>query len=266
MKRTNEAVILDLTHDETTSTPTKKTKVWKQGKLSFSPPPQTVKSLEETTAEPSSLISCSTTPQTNHAITSMTSSFIINDKENGVKVKYISNYISKRESKVLFDRLMETCKWRAREVNPFSGKKVASPRRYAMISPSDEWIPELCDLKKRVEEFTGEIFNHALINRYDGGNHTIMWHADKETNFLVGSSVASISLGQARDFQFRPSKRKPGDEIITKNLSDGSLVVMNYQTQFHYEHCIPKRSGIIGTRINITFRNYTHSFSKENYL
>ena len=246
MKRSHNIVTLsDLNNQQ--APPSKKTKVWKQDSLLSSI--KTMPSQGRRLVDGASVSCSSSTITPLHA-----SKFLINDKNNGTQVTFVPDYVSKQDSKVLFDKLLTTCNWKTKDYH-YAGKTVTSPRMFASISSSSYWVPELLELKKRVEEYTGEVFNFAFINKYEGGKDSIMWHADLEKGLRLGVPIVSISLGQARDFQFRSSKNKNGD-IITQNLTDGSMVIMNYETQFHYQHCLPKRKGITGTRINITFRNY----------
>lgn len=191
---------------------------------------------------------------------------------------------------------MKVCEWERDEYNIF-GKIIQSPRQISAFGEKDytskfkptksytnhhrrplhdEWPQELLKLKERVEEFTKETFPFALINRYNNGNDSIMWHSDNEKDIVENSSIVSISLGAERDFQFRPipktdddkdtdsttdkdsdKKSKKKHDVITKKLENGSMVVMNYQTQNFYQHALPKRKKVTTTRLNITFRNVT---------
>jgi len=209
--------------------------------------------------------------------------YLINDKENGAKVTFIANFLTKKESKALMKTILDTCEWSRDEFTIF-GKTIPSPRRISAFGernykalydnsksytnhhrrPPHDWIPEMQELKERVEKYTGETFTIAIINRYDGGQESIGWHSDKEKDLVAGSSIVSITLGAERDFQFKKiTKEDEGKpKIITKELTDGSMVVMNSDTQDHYQHCVPKRKNVKGTRINITFRNVNRDLGK----
>ncbi|KAG2393239.1 hypothetical protein C9374_009816 [Naegleria lovaniensis] len=236
----------------------------------------------------------SSTSATSSSQTDSTKNFtyLINDIDtNGSQVKYVPNFLSKTESKQLFDKLMQVCTWERDEYNIF-GKKILSPRKISAFGETNyvsklkgnysqrhrrpthsEWPEELIALKEKVEKFTGEQFTFALINRYDSGQDSIMWHSDQEKDLAQHSSIVSISLGEVRDFQFRPipdkrdneegenessnkdGKKRKKSPIITKALENGSMVVMNYQTQRNYQHALPKRKNVQGVRLNVTFRH-----------
>ncbi|KAL9647078.1 hypothetical protein ABK040_016552 [Willaertia magna] len=233
--------------------------------------------------------------------------FLINNETNGSQVKYIENFMTKEESKQLFETLMKICEWERGKLKMF-GKEIISKRQMSAFGErdfkplydkdnyskqhrkplQDIWPKELLDLKEKIEKYTGEIFTFALINRYDDGDHAIAWHSDVEEDIKEGSSIVSISLGAARDFQFRPipnikekkelnkkkekteeeekeedkkeeketkKKRKKNTEIITKCLENGSMVIMNAATQKYYQHCVPVRKKVLSTRLNVTFRH-----------
>ncbi|EFC48497.1 predicted protein [Naegleria gruberi] len=218
--------------------------------------------------------------------------FILNEKDTGVQVRYMERFLSQRESKELFDCLMEKCEWTSPKYNMY-GKDVVSKRKVAffgkpitrnetdsvvdtndgsvsrvyndMVKLQRDWPEPLLNLKKRLEELIGEKYEAALINRYDDGDDLIGWHADREAS---GFSIASVSLGASRDFQLRPMPKQNTNssnttqspiqkkgEIITKSLENGCLLIMNGATQKHYQHCVPKRKGVLSARLNITFRD-----------
>jgi alkylated DNA repair dioxygenase AlkB len=95
-------------------------------------------------------------------------------------------------------------------------------------------------------------FNSVLMNYYRDGNDSIGLHADDETQLGSRPSIASVSLGATRTFEFRhrtlPLK-------LEEQLFGGSLLVMLGDTQEQWRHGIPKEPERPGARINLTFRN-----------
>ena len=49
------------------------------------------------------------------------------------------------------------------------------------------------------------------------------------------------------------SKRRPR-RILDLDLEGGSLLLMSYETQLHYDHGIPKTRTPVGTRISLALR------------
>ncbi len=115
-----------------------------------------------------------------------------------------------------------------------------------------EWTPELLKIKKQVEKLTGYKFNSAVVNKYKDGRDSIGHHRDNEPELMRrdkrGPVIASVSLGQARNFDLRSQGK-------TKSflLEDGDVFLMKGNTQANYTHGIAK-DNTKNPRINITFR------------
>jgi hypothetical protein len=69
---------------------------------------------------------------------------------------------------------------------------------------------------------------------------------------VPGATIASLSLGVARDFQMRRGNEGPAEH--TWALSHGDLLLMEGQIQLFYQHQVPVRRGIASPRVNLTFR------------
>ena len=76
-------------------------------------------------------------------------------------------------------------------------------------------------------------------------------HADNESELGSQPCIASLSLGQSRNFDFRHNTRP---EKLRLPLEHGSLLVMQGVTQEYWQHGIAKTKKPIGSRINLTFR------------
>ena len=84
-------------------------------------------------------------------------------------------------------------------------------------------------------------------------------HKDDEDDLVHGHPIASLSLGQPRDFVFRHgdsrgknAKRKI--DPVKLVLEHGSLLMMLYPTNTYWYHSLPARKSAQGIRINMTFR------------
>ena len=111
------------------------------------------------------------------------------------------------------------------------------------------WTLELLEVKKRVEQLLQVSFQGVLMNLYRDGQDSIGWHSDDEPE--MGPTIASVSLGATRTFQFR-SKEAP-HQRFSLPLTDGSLLVMRGRTQLEWCHRIRKEAAL-GERINLNFR------------
>ena len=166
-------------------------------------------------------------------------------------------------SLVYFEMLLESIPWRSDEVFIY-GKKIVTKRKmawfalddlnytYSGITRSPEaFTKELIELKVIAESYCNDHFNACLLNLYHSGNEGMGWHSDNESSIVKGSTIASISLGEARPFQLR--HKKSGDKVQVL-LENGSLLLMLGSTQEHWQHSLPKTPKVKGPRINLTFR------------
>ena len=119
--------------------------------------------------------------------------------------------------------------------------------------------PVLKQVNDIITSVTGHTFNFVLVNRYKDGSDHIGEHRDDEADLVQGSLIASLSLGQARDFIFRhkdarglAAKRKI--DPIKLELTHGSLLMMNHPTNEFWYHSLPVRKKAALPRINLTFR------------
>lgn len=114
------------------------------------------------------------------------------------------------------------------------------------------WNRELLVIKQQIEQATSTAFNSVLMNWYRDGNDSMGWHADNEPSLGKNPIIASVSLGETRDFILR--RNSDHSQKITIPLKHGTLLIMKDDIQDHWQHAIPKRKNIISSRINLTFR------------
>ena len=89
------------------------------------------------------------------------------------------------------------------------------------------------------------------MNLYHDGNEGMGWHSDDEKSIEGNSAIASLSFGAERKFSF---KHKQTKETISVLLENGSLLLMEDETQKNWLHGLPKSTKITLPRINLTFR------------
>ena len=120
----------------------------------------------------------------------------------------------------------------------------------------------LTKLKNNIEGYLFEVlklddkFNFALLNYYKDGNDSVSAHSDSESSIRINSPIASISLGQSREFILKNKfiDETIKDETIKINLENGSLLLMLDKTQQLWTHAINKSKKELKERWNITFR------------
>jgi alkylated DNA repair dioxygenase AlkB len=184
------------------------------------------------------------------------------------KSYYFGKILNDSEEQRFFNNLLDEVAWQHDEVMIF-GKKIVTARKTAwygdrefeytyskMTKKAKLWIPELLELRKRVEEVTGLEFNSCLLNLYHSGEEGMSWHSDAEAELGKQPAIASVSLGVERRFVF---KHKTSAEKIELQLEPGSLLLMTGDTQKNWLHSLPKSKRIKEPRINLTFRNIKKS-------
>jgi len=119
-------------------------------------------------------------------------------------------------------------------------------------SEANEWNKGLLFLKEKIEQVTEIEFNSVLLNWYRDGEDSLSWHSDNERELGINPIIASANFGETRDFVMR-RKDDPSKKLILP-LKHGTLLLMRGELQSFWEHCVPKRKNVKGSRFNLTFR------------
>jgi len=180
-------------------------------------------------------------------------------------LEFREHFLCREEADLLKDELLHSTPWEQRTQKMYD-KTVITPRLTAWhgdksksydttdnnTSSTNNWTPELFSLKERIEKEFGYQFNGVLLNLYRDNNDSVAWHRDKESRYGKRPVIASISLGQTRNFDFR--KRDHHQSKYSLPLPHGSLLIMKGDLQEHWEHRIAKSTIPMKERINLTFR------------
>jgi len=176
---------------------------------------------------------------------------VLADGETG-RIVYKHALFGDGQIRAWFDRLREEVEWRA-ERRPMYDRIVDVPRLVASYALDDPTLPEPIRLMRpAVEQFCEVAFNSAGLNFYRDGNDSVAPHGDHVERGPDGAPVALVSLGTTRRMTIR-SKSKPR-RVLDRDLEAGSLLVMSYESHFHFEHGIPKTKEPVGPRISVAFR------------
>ena len=181
------------------------------------------------------------------------------------EVFFFPAFFCESESDHYYKALIQQIAWKQEPIIIF-GKEVMQPRltawygdegksyRYSGITMQPEhWTEALLDIKQRIEIIAGVSFNSALLNLYRDGKDSMGWHRDNEKELGTNPVIGSVSFGASRNFKLRHYTNKA--QTVSVNLSHGSFLLMQGQTQHCWMHSIPKTAKPLGPRINITFRN-----------
>jgi alkylated DNA repair dioxygenase AlkB len=180
------------------------------------------------------------------------------------EVFFHPGFFSLEEADRIFKVLQEGLAWQQEPIWMF-GKQILQPRltalygdpkvpyRYSGIAmQAFPFTTELERIKKQLEEFAQHEFTHVLCNYYRDGQDSMGWHRDNEPVLGRNPKIASITFGASRSFQLRPYTEK--EPRVNLELSHGSLLLMEGESQHYWEHQLPKTKKIQEPRINLTFR------------
>jgi alkylated DNA repair dioxygenase AlkB len=132
-------------------------------------------------------------------------------------------------------------------------RDVDVPRLVARYRLDDPDVPApLADAAARTSQATGTRFNSVGLNFYRDGRDSVAPHNDHLYEIVAEHPIALISLGATRLMTIR-SKKVPR-RILDLDLENGSLLVMSYETQLHYDHGVPKTKTPADARISIALR------------
>lgn len=178
-------------------------------------------------------------------------------------VSYVPAFLQQADADVHFNDLLHNLAWRQDHIKLY-GREVLIPRLQAWYGEPEaeyqysgllmrplSWTDSLRSLKQQCEEHCQSSFNSVLANLYRDGRDSMGMHSDDEPELGPQPVIASLSLGEERDFRF---KHKRTGERVQVCLAHGSLLVMKGQTQANWQHGMNKTKRSIGERINLTFR------------
>lgn len=183
----------------------------------------------------------------------------------GADVQFKPDFLARQRAEMAFENLLLNTEWEAQKVFVW-GKWHDQPRLVAWhgdegatysysgstLTPKP-WSPVLLLLKREVEEAANAKFNSVLLNLYRDQNDSMGWHSDNETALGRRPVIASLSLGETREFLFKHRTEKQ-QRIRRVPLTSGSLLVMRGDTQINWLHAINRERSKAGNRVNLTFR------------
>ncbi len=182
------------------------------------------------------------------------------------EARLIADFLTRPQSDAYFAELLDLVEW-TQQIIRIRGREVASPRLSAWYGDPDAhysysglslsprpWLPVILELKTRVEAVCNSPFNSVLLNLYRDGADSMGWHSDDEPELGERPVIASLSLGATRRFRLRHRRRKDLEPVAI-DLENGSLLIMEGDTQRCWKHQLPKSKRVAEPRVNLTFRN-----------
>jgi alkylated DNA repair dioxygenase AlkB len=195
----------------------------------------------------------------------------------GAELRYYPAFLSQERSDYYYRALLQQTPWREEEVFVW-GKWHMQPRLIAWYGDEGSdytysgrslkplpWTPILRELCGLVQAQGVGRYNSVLLNLYRDNDDSMGWHSDNEPELGEVPNIASLSLGETRDFLFKNRSDKSLD-IRRIALPHGSLLVMSGATQKNWLHAIGKERKPCGARINLTFRYVFPASSRRRTL
>jgi len=175
------------------------------------------------------------------------------DDERG-RIVHTPGFIDAGTAQAWFVELRQAVGWRA-ERRMMYEREVDVPRlvgHYRLDPAPDSTPPAILEAARRVVGHLHMPFNTVGLNLYRDGRDSVAPHNDHLNELQKGFPIALLSLGATRRMTIR-AKAAPR-RLIHVDLDAGSLFVMDYATQIHYTHGVPKTSEAVGERISLAFR------------
>ena len=170
------------------------------------------------------------------------------------RIVYTPDFVSEYEAEHWFRELRRVVEWKA-ERRVMYDREVDVPRltaRYRLDAPAETLPPCLRLAARRVVEGLRVPFTSVGLNLYRSGQDSVAPHNDHLHELAHGRPIALLSLGATRRMTIRA--KQPPRRAFHMDLDRGSLFVMSYDTQIHYDHGIPKSTTPVGERISLAFR------------
>ena len=191
------------------------------------------------------------------------------------QLQYHPLLFDSQEQSLLMNALQEEIPWKQEHIKLF-GKTHPTPRLTAwhgdthcvykysgVVNQPFPWTPSLITIKTRIESLSnGATFNCVLLNFYRDGSDKMGWHSDDEKELGPNPSIASVSFGATRRFDFK--HKTEANTKFSIHLESGSLLLMQGDMQHHWLHQIPAQKRIQEPRINLTFRYIPPQTQSQN--
>lgn len=178
---------------------------------------------------------------------------VLVDDERG-RVTYEPDFVDSARALAWFAELRTTVGWQAQWRQMYD-RDVDVPRltgHYWLNDRQGSVPAAIVDAAARVTSHLQVPFTAVGVNLYRDGRDSVAPHNDHLSELRQGFPIALLSLGAARRMTIR-AKTAP-HVVLHVDLTAGSLLVMDYMTQLHYTHAVPKTTTPVGPRISLAFR------------
>ena len=183
--------------------------------------------------------------------TASTGSQVLFGGSTGV-VTYSPGFVSDDVATQWFETLHRDVAWQS-DRRLMYDREVDVPRLMAGFRLDDADLPpEIANAAGLVSTALGVRFNAVGLNLYRDGNDSVAPHHDRLGDLVQGKPIALLSLGGPRRMTI--SAQDKSIKPVHVDLESGSLLVMDYASQRHLLHGVPKTRTAVPPRISLAFR------------
>jgi len=168
------------------------------------------------------------------------------------RIVLIPDLVDRATAQTWFDQLHEGIAWKAGRRLMYE-REVDVPRLRAHFHSDDPDLPAaLREALAVVATAANTAFDSIGLNLYRDQRDSVAPHNDRLADIVRGQPIALLSLGATRRMSIRA--KQPPHRRLQVDLEAGSLLLMSWTTQLHYDHAIPKQRMPVGPRISLAFR------------
>lgn len=168
------------------------------------------------------------------------------------RVVYIPDVVPAAIAHDWFGRLFAGIAWRGGRRLMYE-REVDVPRLRAHFDLADPALPApLHEALAAVRTVADAPFTSVGLNLYRDEHDSVAPHNDKLAELVRGQPIALLSLGATREMVIRA--KRPPRRALHLDLAAGSVLLMDYASQLHYDHGIPKQRTPMAPRISLAFR------------
>lgn len=173
-------------------------------------------------------------------------------EERDARITYWPSFVARDDADRWLRALLDGVPWDADHRRMYD-REVAVPRLLAHYRLDESGVPiDVHEVAQRVIRHTGVHFTSVGLNCYRDGRDSVAPHHDRLGELESGSPVAIVSLGGPRSMVISTQRQPRATRKV--GLEHGSLLVMDYGSQQHYLHGIPKTTRPVAPRISLAFR------------
>lgn len=168
------------------------------------------------------------------------------------RIEYTPALLEANAAKRMFDALHDGLPWRSGRRVMYE-REVDVPRLRAHFQVDDPELPNaLVEATAAVRAAVPAPFDSIGCNLYRDERDSVAPHNDKLTDIVKGEPIVLLSLGATRRLVIRA--KQPPRRVLNVDMEAGSILLMSWATQLHYDHGIPKQRAPAGPRISLAFR------------